>query len=309
MPRRTLVRCDFLLAALAVLAVAAPAAPQELEPKAYSASPVGVAFFVAAFARSSGDVVFDPTLPLTDVDARINGTLLATGYTFGLWNRLALVSGALPYAWGDVTGRVFEEARSVTRSGLADARFKLSVNLVGNPAMRAREFSKSPRKTILGASLTATAPAGQYDPTKLINLGTNRWSFKPEVGVAVPKGRWDADAYVGVWLFTDNPDFYPGGQARSQDRVLALQAHVSYTFLPRLWAAIDATWYEGGAARVGGGAPSGSMSNSRLGVTMSLPVGRTQSLKVAYSSGVAVRTGSNFKTFSVGWQRLWLTKP
>jgi hypothetical protein len=96
-----------------------------------------------------------------------------------------------------------------------------------------------------------TAPTGQYDGAKLINLGTNRWAYKPEVGIAVPKGPWDFDAYLGVWLFTSNADFYPGGRTRSQDRVVALQGHARYTLRPRLWAAVDARWYQGGAARVG----------------------------------------------------------
>ena len=281
---------------------------QDLEPKAYSASPVGAAFLVVGLARSTGSVLTDPTLPLTDIDAKINGVPVAAGYTFGLFGRLALVTAAVPYGWGEVSGLVGEEARSVTRSGLTDARAKLSINLVGNPAMGLREFAKAPRKVIVGTSLTVTAPTGQYDPGKLINLGTNRWGFKPEVGVAVPKGRWDIDAYVGVWLFTDNEDFYPGGRTRSQGRVVALQGHASYTFRPRLWAAVDATWYQGGGATVDGGEPAGSMNNSRLGATVSFPMSRQQSLKLSYSSGVSVRTGTNFRTLSVGWQWLRFTR-
>jgi Putative MetA-pathway of phenol degradation len=152
------------------------------------------------------------------------------------------------------------------------------------------------------------APTGQYDSAKLINLGTNRWAFKPEVGVAVPKGPWDFDAYVGVWLFTDNDDFYTGGRTRTQDPVVATQGHASYTFRPRLWAAIDATWYRGGDARVDEGTPAGGMNNSRMGATVSFPLGRFQSLKIAYSSGVVVRTGTNFRSLSVGWQGLRFTK-
>jgi hypothetical protein len=295
-------------AVLGALVAASVAAAQDLEPKAYSSSPVGAAFVVAGLARSAGSVVFDPTIPITDVDARIGSALIAAGYTFGLGGKLALVTAALPYSWGDVTGKVGEEAAAVTRSGLNDTRLKLSVNLAGNPAMRVREYVKAPRKTIVGTSLTVVAPSGQYYPAKLINLGTNRWAFKPEVGVAVPKGRWDFDAYLGVWLFTGNADFYPGGLARSQDPVVALQGHVSYTFRPRLWAAFDATWYRGGSATVEGGAPSGGMNNSRMGATLSIPAGRQQSFKVAYNSGVVVRTGTNFRSFSVGWQWLWFTK-
>jgi hypothetical protein len=298
-------------AALAVLFVCAAWAPvhaQDLEPKAYSASPVGAAFVVAGLGRATGSVVFDPTLPITDVEAKINSGLLAAGYAFGLFGKLALATAAMPYGWGDITGKVAEESRAISRSGLSDSRFKLSVNLVGNPAMRAREFAKTPRRTILGASLTVTAPSGQYYPGRLINLVTNRWAFKPEIGIAAPKGRWDVDAYLGVWLFSANTDFYPGGLARTQDPVVALQGHLSYTFRPRLWAAIDGTWYSGGAAQVERAAPTGGMNNARLGATLSIPAGRQQSFKIAYSSGVVVRTGTNFRSLSVGWQWLWLTK-
>ena len=296
------------LTSVCVLAGTGEARAQDLEPKAYSASPVGASFLVLGLSRSSGSILTDPTLPLKDVDAKINGVPVAAGYTFGLLGKLALVTVAVPYAWGDVSGLVFEEARSITRSGLTDARAKFSVNLVGNPAMGLRGFVKAPRKTIVGTSLTVTPPTGQYDGAKLINLGTNRWAFKPEIGIAVPKGPWDFDAYLGAWFFTDNDDFFPGGRTRSQDRVVALQGHASYTFKPRLGAAIDATWYEGGGASTDGGEPSGAMNNSRLGATVSFPMGRYQSLKVAYSSGVAVRTGTDFRTISVGWQFLRFTK-
>jgi hypothetical protein len=297
------------VAALAcLLTIPGSTGAQDLEPKAYSASPAGAAFLVVGLVRSTGSVLTDPTLPVTDVEAKVNGLPLAAGYTFGLFGKLALVTAAVPISWGDVSGQVGEEARAVSRSGLADTRAKLSINLAGNPALGLRDYVKAPRKVIVGTSLTVITPTGQYDGARLINLGTNRWSFKPEVGVSVPKGPWDVDAYLGVCLFTDNDDFYPGGQARSQDRVVALQGHASYTFQPRLWAAVDATWYQGGGASVDGGEPTGTMNNSRLGATVSFPMGRQQSLKVAYSSGVAVRTGTNFRTLSVGWQWLRFTR-
>jgi hypothetical protein len=297
-----------IAAVVCVLAAAGAARAQDLEPKAYSASPVGAAFLVAGLARSTGSVLTDQTLPVADVEARITGVPLAAGYTFGLFGKLALITAALPVTWGDVTGRVGEDTQRVTRSGLADMRAKLSVNFIGNPAVGLRDFVKAPRRAIVGTSLTVTAPTGQYDSARLINLGTNRWGFKPEIGVAAPHGPWDFDAYLGVWLFTSNGDFYPGGRTRSQDRVVALQGHASYTFRPRLWAAVDATWYQGGAAHVGDAAPSEPMNNSRLGATVSFPMGRNQSLKAAYSSGVAVRTGTNFRTLSLGWQWLRFTR-
>ncbi len=289
------------------LLAAGLASAQEMEPRAYSPSPVGANFLVTSYSWSTGSVVFDPTLPVSDVHADVQGLFVAVGHSFALLGNLGLVTAAIPYALADVTGKVLEEQAEVTRSGLADARFKLSVNLRGNPAMSAREFAAAPRRTIVGTSLSVTAPAGQYFDTKLINLGTNRWSFKPEVGVSVPKGRWDLDGYVGAWFYTSNANFYPGGSLRTQDPVLTIQGHASYTLRPRFWVAADGTWYRGGSARVGDGEASTSMNNSRLGLTVSFPVGKRYSAKVAYGSGVVARTGTDFKTVAIAWQVLWLS--
>jgi hypothetical protein len=277
---------------------------QELEPKAYSASPVGATFLVAALSRSTGSVVFDPTLPITDVSARINGAVIGVGQTFDLLGKLALISAAVPIAWGEISGQVAEEAQTVTRSGFADTRVKFSINLRGNDAMRMREFVKAPRTAIVGASITVAAPTGEYDRTKLINLGNHRWAFKPEIGIAVPKGPWDVDAYLGIWLFTTNGDYYPGERVRTQESLVALQGHLSYTFKPRLWLAVDGTWYHGGASRVDAGDPTGSVNNSRLGATLSIPASRRQSLKISYSDGMTVRAGSDFRTLAVAYQFL-----
>ena len=290
-----------------LLATGAHVSAQDMEPRAYSASPVGANFLVVALSRSTGAVLLDPTLPITDVHADVNGFALGVGHTFNLLGKLGLVSVALPYAVADVTGKVMENAAEAHRSGLADSRFKLSVNLHGNDAMSPREFVAAPPRTVIGASVAVAAPASQYSGTKLINLGTNRWSIKPEVGVAVPRGRWDFDGYLGLLLYTDNTNFYPGGVERSQDPLLSIQGHVSYTVRPRLWIAADGTWYRGGSAQIEGGNPSAPLNNARGGVTVSLPVQKRYSLKVAYGAGIVARTGTNFQTVSVAGQVLWLS--
>jgi outer membrane putative beta-barrel porin/alpha-amylase len=287
--------------------LAARVTAQDMEPKAYSASPVGANFLVVGYSGSVGSVLIDPTLPITDVDAHVGGVFVGLGHTFNLFGKLALASASLPYSWANVTGKIQEQAAETHRSGLADGRFKVSINLRGNDAMAPREFATAPRRTVIGASVTVAAPAGQYYETKLVNLGTNRWGYKPEVGISFPIGKWDLDAYGGAWFFTDNPAFYPGGLVRSQSPVVAIQAHGSYSFRRQLWIAADGTWYSGGSATVEGGEPSASMNNSRVGLTASLPFGTNSSIKVSYTTGMVVRTGTNFKTVAVAWQKLWLS--
>ena len=294
----------FILVILTAVACA-----QDLEPRAYSASPVGTSFAGLGFGRSSGDISFDPSIPVTNVTATIYAPVLGLGRTFGVLGRQALLTAGLPYAWGNLSGDVGNNEDHIYRSGLADVKGRFSVNLRGSPAMTPAEFAKrTHRSFIIGTSLSFTAPAGQYSGQKLINLGTNRWSFKPELGVSYPWRKFDLDLYGGAWFFTDNGNFYPGLMNRSQAPLTAVQAHVSYTVRRGLWVAVDSTWYGGGETTVNGGPPTDRQSNSRLGATVSLPLGKMQSLKVAYSSGVSGNIGSKFNTVSVGWQHIWFDR-
>ena len=298
-------RTSFL--AIIMTTVAGAASGQDMEPRAYSPSPVGANFLVVSYSWSSGDVVFDPTLPISDVSADVQGLVFALGHSFNLFGRQSLLTGGIPYVFADVSGRVFEQSGSVERTGIGDTRVRLAINLRGVPAMTPREFAAARRQTIVGASIAFSAPTGQYFDTKLVNIGTNRWSFKPEVGVSVPEGHWDFDGYLGALFYTDNDDFFPGGAHRTQDPVLSVQGHASYSFRPRLWIAADGTWYHGGSSQVDAGTPSTALNNSRLGLTLSLPVGRRYSAKIAYGSGVVARTGTDFSTIAVAWQALWLS--
>jgi len=297
-----------ILAGMVLFMLMAPLAGQDLEPRAYSASPTGLNFLVVGFGRSSGGIAFDPAIPITNAHADIYSPVFGLGRTFGLFGRQALITAALPYAFGSASGNVGPQLQqaSVTRSGLADFRAKFSIILHGSPALSPQEFAKTNHHSLLiGASLSLQAPTGQYSSTKLINLGTNRWALRPELGMSYPWKKFYFDLYAGAWFFTTNNNFFPGNSVREQDPLPSLQAHISYTFRQRLWLALDGTWYTGGDTSVNGGPPQGRQNSSRLGVTCSFPVGKKQSLKVAYSDGVTTRFGTNFSTVTVAWQIRW----
>lgn len=297
--------------ALAVLAVvpalsglAGRAGAQEMEPRSYSPAPVGLNFLGGSYLHSSGGIAVDPSAPVDNVDASFDSATLGVARTFALAGRTANVAVALPYFSGDVSGDVQEERRSVTRDGFGDARLRLAVNLAGAPAMDPADFSRRMPRTTLGASLSVIAPTGEYKPGKLVNLGSNRWAFKPELGVYQPLGRWALEASAGAWLFTDNEDYF-GGQRRQQDPLATAQLHVSYTLRPGLWFAGSANWYGGGDTTLDGAGKADRQDSTRLGVTMSVPLSRSWSLKLAWSDGVTTRIGSDFSTFAVAWQYAW----
>jgi hypothetical protein len=289
-----------LSAAALLLAVAAGA--QDLEPRAYSPSPIGTTFLVVTATRSSGGIFTDTSSPITDVDAKLGVLGLGAGHTFGLAGKQVLLLGAAPVVWGEASGSIGEDRRTVTRRGLGDLRVKLSTILAGSPAMPPIEFARAPRRTVFGVSLTVVTPTGQYYPEKLVNLGSNRWSFKPEIGVSYPTGRWTIDGYAGVWFFTANDEYYPGTSLREQDPITALQGHVSYTLARRAWVAFDATWYTGGQSRIDSVLKADQQRNTRLGAVLAVPVGARQSIKVAYSAGATTRVGADFRTVTIGWQ-------
>jgi hypothetical protein len=290
--------------ALACAVGAGPVAAQELEPRAYSPSPVGANLALVAYGRTSGDVVFDPSVPLTDVSATVNAATIFYARSFALFGRSASAAVVVPYAWGDVEGDVFEERRRVHRSGLADTRFRLAVNLLGGPALKPAEFAQRTPRTTLGASLVVVAPTGQYDPSKLVNIGANRWIFKPEIGLSTPGGRFLFDVYAGAWLFADNPEYF-GGSHREQDPLFTFQGHVSYTLRPRFWVAANATYYTGGRTTIDGVEKADLQRNSRYGVTVAVPIKRRSGVKASWSRGLTTRIGGDFDTLALGYQFVW----
>jgi hypothetical protein len=282
---------------------------QDLDPRAYARIPVKVTVVVAGFGYSTGGILTDPTLSVADLNAKIGTPSLGVVRSFGLLGRTAQVSAALPYAWGEASATVAGVPESTTRSGLSDLRLRFSWLLLGAPAATLGEFAKAPRKTILGASFSITAPTGQHYPEKLINIGTSRWAFKTEIALSQPVGkRWLIDFYSGIWLFTKNDAFYPGSSVRTQNPLGSFQGHISYNIQPIMWVALDFTYYTGGNSSIDGVEMNDRQSNSRMGATLVLPVGKRHAVKLAYSTGAIIRSGADFTSFSVGWQTTFFGK-
>jgi len=285
------------------LCLTSRALAQDLDPRAYARVPVDATVLIAGFNYTYGSVVLDPTLPIKDLEAKVSSPILGIARTFSLFGLTSQAYVALPYSWAEASGKVLGEDSSITRSGFGDTRFRVSVLFLGAPAATVEEFAKSSPQTVMGASITVSAPTGQFFSDKIINLGTNRWSFKPEVGLSYfVNKQWLIDLYAGAWFFTDNSSFYPGNSVRSQDPLITFQTHVSYSFNPLMWAAIDLTYYTGGQSSVNDVYQDDRQNNSRIGATFNMPVSRVSSIKLAYSTGAVIRVGGNFSTISVAFQ-------
>jgi hypothetical protein len=304
-------------AALAALAFTGPGlSAQDLTPRAYVVTPVRTNAVTASFIYNDGELVFEGTVPIVDSRGRLSVPALSLYHSFRLLGRSANVAATLPYGHGTFTGTLGATEIEAYRSGLLDSVYRLSVNLLGAPAMEMSDFRKWRQKHLLGASLKIVAPTGQYDPTKLINLGGNRWAFKPELGYSGRFSSFIVDGYAAVWFFTTNPEFFshnqyvPGTQSQTQEPVLAFETHVSYDIKPRFWVSLDGNFWRGGRTSLNGVQnPATLQQNSRIGVTASIPLTRRQALKLGYADGAYVRFGGNYKIASIAWQYSWLGSP
>jgi hypothetical protein len=276
---------------------------QSMEPRFYSNSPVGMNFALAGYGLSTGSVTADPSVELENGDIEIHSFFAAYARSMGLWGRNAKFDIVVPYA--SLSGSATVQGAYVERSvdGFADPQFRFSYNFLGAPALTLKEFKDYRQEFVMGASLKVIAPFGQYDETKVVNLGANRWAFTPEIGMSRSFGPLLLELAAAATWYTENDDF--AGQTRKQDPIYALQGHIVYTLPKGIWLALDATYYGGGRTTVGGVQKSDLQQNTRLGATLALPVSLRNSIKLYASSGVATRTGSDFDTVGAAWQYRW----
>ena len=294
----------FKVLVLVVVFAAAGVQAQEIEPRAYSNIPVGVNFLIASYAHAEGGLALDPSVPLTNAEIRTDIAVFAYARSMNVWGQSGKISVIVPYAWTSGTAEFAGQPRERKISGSGDARFRFSVNFFGAPALSLKEFASYRQDTIIGASLELSVPSGQYDPDKLVNNGTNRWSIKPELGLSKAWAPWTAELSAAVRLFSDNEDFL-SGRTREQDPIYSFQGHLIYGFRSGIWAAVTGTYFTGGRTEVDGVASDDLQNNSRLGVTLALPVSRHNSIKLYASTGISTRTGSDFDLIGIAWQYRW----
>ncbi len=284
-----------------------PLYPQDLTPRAYVITPTRSHAVILSSSFSSGNVLIDPTVPIEDAKGTFQVPVLGYYQSFNLFGRSSNINVVLPYARGTFSGTIDASRREAYRSGLGDARIRFSANLNGGPAMSVREYLKWKEKRLIGASLTVSVPTGQYDPARVVNNSTHRWGFKPEVGFSRRWSRWVADWYTGVWFFTGNSAFYPGHSSRTQQPIGIVEGHLAYYLKPRLWASFDANFWAGNRSTVNNVKKNDQQRASRVGVTISVPVNKHQSVKCSYSQGAYIRVGGAYRTISVGWQYSWIS--
>jgi len=276
----------------------------ELEPRAYSNAPVGMNFLIAGYAYSEGGLSTDPASPIQDAHLIINTGVLAYARSMDVWGKSGKFDVIMPFS--DLSGTALVNGQTAERniSGLNDPRFRFSVNFIGAPALSIQEFAGYQQDLIAGASVQVSAPVGQYDPSRLVNIGSNRWFIKPDIGISKAIGAFTLELSAGAFFYSKNDEYY-GGKSLEQDPLYTTQAHVTYSIGKGVWVALDGTYDYGGRTTVNGVQQDDVMENSRFGVTLAMPVNRDYSIKLYASSGVSIRTGSDYNLAGLALQYRW----
>jgi len=290
---------------LIILCVASfAAAAQDLEPRAYTNVPTGtnVAAFVYAF--SHGDVLTDPSLPIKDFKVSAHNIGLGYVHTFALANKLARVQVTAPLIFMSGKLQINGVDTSGVRNGFGDTRLRFGINILGSPALDRKEFRQYQQKFILGTSLVVSVPSGLYYKDKRINLGSHRWAIKPEIGVSKRFKHVYAEAYTGVWFYTENKE-YLVDKTLKQEPVVSLQLHASYYFKNQMWIGFNGNWFNGGSTLVDD-VPTGDLKdNYRIGATWSVPFAKKHSLKLQFHVGAFTNTGYDYNIISLGYQYMF----
>lgn len=277
---------------------------QEIEPRAYTNAPIGVNFLVAGIGYSEGGISFDPAVRLTNANIKTDLAALAYARVLDIGGQSAKFDLIVPYASLNGTADYIGQPVARDISGFGDPKLRLSMNFLGAPALTLDQFAGYRHDLIVGGSLQVSLPIGQYDPAKLVNIGSNRWYVKPELGMSKGWGQWTLELSTGATIFGENEDFF-GGKRREQAPIYSFQSHLVYGFSAGIWGALTAAYFTGGQTKIDGVRGHDLQQNTRIGATLAWPIDRRNSIKLHASSGVYTRTGTDFDTIGLAWQYRW----
>jgi len=282
---------------------------QDLEPRSLSVMPTGGNFAVASYGYSKGNIMVDNSLPIENLEAKLNSFVFAYAHSFKLFNKLAKFDIVAPYSFGTFTGIVYDLDSSTSRTGFADPLARLSIVLLGAKPLKISEYAnKIEKKFKLGVSFRLRAPLGQYDNTKLINIGANRWAFKTSIAGSYSfTKKIILEGKFSSWFFTENKEFW-NGNTIEQKPLISAQLNLTYIFKPGVWAALSFGQSGQGETIVNGVEKDDLQQNSRMGVAFAYRIAKKHAVKIAVTSGVSTRYGANFTTILVAYQFMWFGK-
>ena len=291
--------------ALAVIHTPDEAWAQFNDARAYVNTPIGLNHLELGYAYVHANASIDSSVIVTGAKLNLNQASINYTRYFGLLHRLAWVQIGAPVA--NLGGSIVGTNIKSSVSGIGDSSYQMAVLLKGGPALNASQFENYKPGTTVGTSVTITAPTGLYRPDKILNLGADRWSFKPEIALSYPFGpdqKWELDAYGNVFFYTDNTS-YRGRQILQQEPLPGLEGHLSYSFTDTIWASIDSRYSLRGTTLLNGLNQNNSQQNVIVGSEMNVSFTANHSLTLVFAKALVHQNGPTVVGFSVRYLYTW----
>lgn len=295
----------FLVISLFLILEVRMAKAQELEPRALTNIPVGMNFALAAYAYTQGNLLFDPALPIEDTEAKLHSIVGAYVRSINFFGLSGKIDAVVPFGIGDWTGIYTGIDTATSRAGFGDLRVRLSFNFLGSPALKATEFQDYRPGHISGFSIQVIAPTGQYYSDRLINLGTNRWAFKPQLGYAWNYQKWIWETYAAAWFYTKNSEFW-GGNELKLNPMFTVKLHSIRKLNKGKWLAFNVGYGIGARGTVNGELRDTRISTIRLMLVYAMPIGKKHILRLDAKSGIRLEKGPDFNSIGVIYQYRWM---
>jgi Putative MetA-pathway of phenol degradation len=299
----------FIIPGLLAWSLVQPCFALDLEPRQWSHLPVGANFAGFGYAYTKADIAFDPVLLLEDVQMDLKTWVGKYIRTFEVFDKSARIDLTQAYQQGDWTGLLNGSPASTSRSGWSDSYVRLAVNLYGAPPLRGKAFAayRSGVKddTIIGMGLVVRLPTGEYMDDKLINLGQNRFTFRPQIGINHTHGKWTAEVTGEVAFYTDNDEFF-NGNTLEQKPTYIVHGHLIHTFRPGLWVGASVGYDYGGESTINGIEKDDSKQDVAWALSLACPINRYSGLKFTYiGSRKLESTGLDSDTLAASLSLSW----
>jgi hypothetical protein len=297
-----------VLSALLVVAACCfppPLRAQFTDPRNYTVAPVVTNELELDYSYAHASDSIDTSLAVVGAHLVVNQAALSFTHNFSALGHIAWAKVSVPFA--SVRGSVDGTDLASSTTGSGDSSLEIGALLNGGKALSAAEFAAYEPATTLGVSLTISAPTGEYDPQKLVNLGADRWSFKPELGLSYPFGperRWAVDAYINAYFFTDNTEYH-GVEILRQQPLPGIEGHLSYTFTPSVWASADLRYSFRGETAVDGVAQNNAQKNLTAGAEANWSPNPQNSLDLVFGTAVVHRNAPASTSITLKYIYSW----
>lgn len=298
-------RLLFACLALAVLGLPCRLFAQFTDPRTYDNTPIGVNQLELAYTYAHSNASIDTSIIVAGAKFNLNQGAITYTRLFSFFGRVAWVDASVPLAGldGSITGTNIQGATN----GAGDSSYEFAMLLKGGPALSVKKFGSYKPTTTIGVSLTVTAPTGLYRSEKILNLGSDRWSFKPEFAVSHPFGpkqKWEIDGYANAYFYTDNTSYH-GVEVLRQQPLPGLEAHLSYSFTSSVWASLDARYSFRGDTFVNGVNQNDGQQNFALGSEVNVSVNPRNSLVFEFAKALVHQNGSAYTGIAVKYIYSW----